>query len=240
VWAVVPTVVAFALLFAVRPPLLGLVAAVVVGLGGRVGSAIAAGRLADTRPRWRLVILGWIGLVAAGFLIEPIKNYYRDHHMQAFTIPSGSMMDTLLVGDYIVVDKAVYRARPPGRGDIVVFAHPAPPARTFIFRIVGMPGETLQLRNDQVIVDGRALDEPYARRMPPAAACTYQYGCEPTVIPAGAYFVMGDNRGNANDSRYWGFVRRERILGRAAHVYFSWDSDRHWFRWSRVGHALSE
>jgi len=174
--------------------------------------------------------------------------------VQAFTIPSGSMMDTLLVGDYILVNKFLYGPeipladvrlpglRVPRHGDIIVFKYPQDEKRDFIKRIVATPGDEVQIRGGQVFVNGRALEEPYVK---PGSAgpghggqsgyCGSAFGCEPTVVPADSYFVMGDNRDNSQDSRYWGFVKRDKIKGKAFLVYWSWDSDRHWPRWLRLG-----
>ncbi|HXH83952.1 MAG TPA: signal peptidase I [Candidatus Tectomicrobia bacterium] len=177
--------------------------------------------------------------------------------VQAFTIPSGSMMDTLLIGDYILVNKFLYGAeipftdwrmpglRDPERGDIIVFKYPQDEKRDFIKRIVAVPGEQVQVRGSQVYVDGRPLEEPYVRQSPNPLAhagqpgyCGYAYGCEPLVVPPESYFVMGDNRDNSQDSRYWGFVTRDKIRGKAFLIYWSWDSDRHWLRWWRLGRYI--
>jgi signal peptidase I len=173
--------------------------------------------------------------------------------VQAFTIPSGSMMDTLLVGDYILVNKFLYGAelpytewrmpglRDPGRGDIIVFRYPQDEKRDFIKRVVGTPGDHILIRGHDVYVNGERLSEPYVKHTgPPSPAsgqryCGYAYGCEPTTVPARSYFVMGDNRDNSQDSRYWGFVRREKIKGKAFLIYWSWNGDRHWLRWWRLG-----
>ena len=174
--------------------------------------------------------------------------------VQAFTIPSGSMMETMLVGDYILVNKFLYgpelpltdwrlpALRAPGRGDIIVFKYPQDEKRDFIKRIVATPGEQVTIRGHQVSINGRPLSEPYTRRVDsamtgasPPTYCGYAYGCEPTTVPADSYFVMGDNRDNSQDSRYWGFVKREKIKGKAFLIYWSWDSDRHWLRWWRLG-----
>jgi signal peptidase I len=171
--------------------------------------------------------------------------------VQAFTIPSGSMMDTLLVGDYILVNKFLYGPeipftewrmpglRQPSHGDIIVFKYPQDEKRDFIKRIVGLPGDQILIRGQQVFLNGRPLEEPYVKPgMAPHMAtgyCGYAYGCEPTPVPADSYFVMGDNRDNSQDSRYWGFVRRDKIKGKAFLIYWSWDSERHWLRWWRLG-----
>jgi signal peptidase I len=175
--------------------------------------------------------------------------------VQAFTIPSGSMEDTLLVGDYILVNKFLYGAeipfvdwrmpglRDPRRGDIIVFKYPQDEKRDFIKRIVGVPGEQIQIRGAQVFVGGRALEEPYVKPgsqmlgHTAGAYCPYAYGCEATVVPPDSYFVMGDNRDNSQDSRYWGFVRRDKIKGKAFLIYWSWDGKSHWLRWWRLGNS---
>jgi len=174
--------------------------------------------------------------------------------VQAFTIPSGSMMDTLLVGDYILVNKFLYGPeipftdahlpglRSPSRGDIIVFKYPNDETRDFIKRIIAVGGETVQVKDNRAYVDGKALDEPYVRpgsvSATPAGHCGYLYGCDPIVVPPGAFFVMGDNRDNSQDSRYWGFVKAEKIRGKAFLIYWSWNGDRHWLRWRRLGNWL--
>jgi signal peptidase I len=175
--------------------------------------------------------------------------------VQAFTIPSGSMMDTLLVGDYILVNKFLYGPeipftdvrtpglREPHRGDIIVFKYPQDEKRDFIKRIVGTPGDVVQVRGSDVYVNGQRLSESYVKHTSSGAHagqayCGYAYACEPTTVPAESYFVMGDNRDNSQDSRYWGFVRRDRIKGKAFLIYWSWDSDRHWLRWWRLGNYI--
>jgi signal peptidase I len=133
----------------------------------------------------------------------------------------------------------------PHRGDIIVFKYPQDEKRDFIKRIVATPGETVQVRGQQVLINGQPLDEPYVRRNPGALShtgspsfCGYAYGCEPLVVPPDSYFVMGDNRDNSQDSRYWGFVRRDKVKGKAFLIYWSWDSDRHWLRWWRLGRYI--
>ena len=175
--------------------------------------------------------------------------------VQAFTIPSGSMMDTLLVGDYILVNKFLYGPevpftdlrlpglRRPHRGDIIVFKYPQDEKRDFIKRIIGTPGDAVQVRGGDVYVNGQRLTEPYTKHTSPSGHlgqtyCGYAYGCESTPVPADSYFVMGDNRDNSQDSRYWGFVRRDKIKGKAFLIYWSWDSDRHWLRWWRLGNYI--
>jgi signal peptidase I len=204
----------------------------------------------QVKPRRKSLLREYAEAIAIAVLLALV---IRTLIVQAFTIPSGSMMDTLLVGDYILVSKFLYGAevpftelrlpglRDPSRGDIIVFKYPQDEKRDFIKRIVGMPGDRVQVRGQQVTVNGRPLAEPYVKLDATLAAsaqpayCGYAYGCEPTTVPTDSYFVMGDNRDNSQDSRYWGFVKRDKIKGKAFLIYWSWDSDRHWLRWWRLG-----
>jgi signal peptidase I len=222
-----------------------------VDVTARDGAAVSAGAAAQVRRK--SVFREYGEAIAIAVLLALV---IRTLVVQAFTIPSGSMMDTLLVGDYILVNKFLYGpevpftdARVPGlrdprRGDIIVFRYPQDEKRDFIKRIVGTPGDTVQVRGGQVSVNGQTLREPYVKHVEgplPAtgqAYCGYAYGCEPTVVPPNSYFVMGDNRDNSQDSRYWGFVTRDKIKGKAFLIYWSWDSDRHWLRWWRLANYI--
>ena len=167
--------------------------------------------------------------------------FVRTWLFQPFTIPTGSMEHSLLVGDYLLVNKFVHapalgaaeQAVLPKddvvRGDIVVFKFPRDPARDFIKRIVGLPGETLEVRGRQVYIDGAPLDEPYlpesARRLRPGERLVDgrdNHG--PVVIPAGHYFAMGDNRDDSEDSRFWGALPHDHIKGKALVIYWSYDA----------------
>ena len=188
------------------------------------------------------------------FIAVLLALVIRQAGVQAFTIPSGSMMETLLVGDYILVNKFLYGAelpfsdihlpgfRTPERGDVVVFKYPNDESRDFIKRIIAVGGDTVQVQDNRVKLNGRPIEEPYVRpgSIPAVTSghCGYLYGCDPLVVPPGSYFVMGDNRDNSQDSRYWGFVRREKIRGKAFLIYWSWNGESHWPRWSRLGNWL--
>jgi signal peptidase I len=165
---------------------------------------------------------------------------------QAYNIPSGSMKPTLLVGDFILVNKLVYRFSEPQRGDIVVFKYPIDPNIDFIKRIIALPGEEVEVRNNQVFINGKPLplievgrgEENGLRKviyeevLPEGKKHKVQFYEDfpfskrdfgPVVVPPNHYFVMGDNRDNSEDSRYWGFVTRENIVGKAFVIYFSGD-----------------
>ncbi len=184
--------------------------------------------------------------------------------IQAFKIPSGSMENTLLVGDHIFVNKFIYgyhvpytkgrvlSFRQPKEGDIIVFEFPEDPSKDFIKRVIGIPGDSVEIRNKRVIVNGRPLAESYVRYAdgpgmegyPPARDNMPAF-----KVPAGKLFVMGDNRDRSYDSRFWGFVDMEKVVGKALFIYFSvdWSRDVHWYevwrwpqfvRWGRIGHVL--
>jgi signal peptidase I len=160
----------------------------------------------------------------------------RTFVVQAFTIPSGSMSSTLLVGDYILVNKFIYHFRDPARGDIIVFKFPVDEKRDFIKRIVAVGGEEVFIKGRQVFVNGRPLEESYARYSDQSPHASSEYG--PVTVPADSYFVMGDNRDNSQDSRYWGFLKGEKIRGKAFMIYWSWDGEKHWLRWRRLGKVI--
>jgi signal peptidase I len=204
--------------------------------------------------RQKSLVREYVEAIAIAILLALV---IRTFVVQAFTIPSGSMMDTLQVGDYILVNKFLYGPTVPGvgwhvpglrtpqRGDIVVFKYPQDERRDFIKRIIGVPGDRVQVRGHTVTVNGEALIEPYQRvtqpafpRSEPPGYCGYSYGCEPTTVPPDSYFVMGDNRDNSQDSRYWGFVKFDEIKGKAFLIYWSWDGDHHWLRWKRIGRYI--
>jgi signal peptidase I len=170
--------------------------------------------------------------------------FVRTWVVQAFKIPTGSMENNLLIGDHLLVNKFVFAPagspaervllpmRDIRRGDIVVFKYPDEPDRDFIKRVIGLPGDTLELRNKRVYVNGQPLDEPYVHFLDtPSNAqevtsfpVRERYG--PVKVPERHYFVMGDNRDNSQDSRYWGFLPREFIKGKALMIYWSYESGR--------------
>ncbi|HEY7533426.1 MAG TPA: signal peptidase I [Nitrospiraceae bacterium] len=191
--------------------------------------------------------------------------------VQAFKIPSGSMIPTLLIGDHILVSKLSYglqwpthcrfqMALPPvncyasqaliefakpQRGDIIVFRFPEDEEKDFIKRIVGIPGDAVQIRNKAVLVNGVPLDDKsFTQRIDPGiidGTINPRDNFGPVTVPDGAYFVMGDNRDQSLDSRFWGFVREEKIRGKAFRIYWSWSGQgkwTEWVRWQRFGKAI--
>jgi signal peptidase I len=170
--------------------------------------------------------------------------FVRTWVVQAFKIPTGSMENNLLIGDHLLVNKFVFgptassidRALLPirdvRRGDVIVFKYPDEPERDFIKRVIGLPGETVELKAKKVYINGQPLDEPYVHFLLPASEAQEitsfdvreRYG--PVKVPDNQYFVMGDNRDNSQDSRYWGFLPAHYVKGRALMIYWSYESGR--------------
>lgn len=181
--------------------------------------------------------------------------FIRTFFVQAYKIPSGSMLETLQIGDHILVNKLAYGfrlpffSRPllgekfPERGEMIVFAFPKDVRKDFIKRVVGLPGDRIEIRNKTLYRN----DEPvppeeyvvhtdpmfYPRNLSPRD----NYG--PAVVPEGMLFVMGDNRDNSDDSRFWGYVTVRAVKGRAFMIYWSWDGEKKRPRWNRIGNFLS-
>jgi len=172
--------------------------------------------------------------------------------VQAFKIPSGSMLETLQIGDHLLVTKFAYDVRLPSniwldttdgkvlaktgdpeRGDIVVFKFPEDETKDFIKRVIGLPGETIEIRNKVVYVDGQPIDEPYAQHTKfTRNPIRDDFG--PFTVPQDEFFVMGDNREGSYDSRWWGPVKRQKIVGKALVIYWSWGSLTD-IRFNRIG-----
>lgn len=157
-------------------------------------------------------------LIVAVLLALVIRTFV----VQAFKIPSGSMLPTLQIGDHILVNKFMYSFAPIQRGDIIVFKFPQDETRDFIKRVIGLPGETLEIRGKRVLINGDPLQESYAVYSDgPFARGGDRDRLGPLVIPAGQLFMMGDNRDHSMDSRVWGFLDARKIKGKAFIVYFS-------------------
>ncbi|WP_457678066.1 signal peptidase I [Thermovibrio sp.] len=185
----------------------------------------------------------------------------RTFVVQSFHIPSGSMIPTLLVGDFILVDKITYHFRPPDRGDVVVFHFPLNEKVYYVKRIIGVPGDRIQVKDGKVYVNGKPCryedagkysyyengreftGELYYEFLPRKEGGIKKHlilktgtqgdNTQVFVVPKGKYFMMGDNRNNSYDSRYWGFVDRDKIVGIARIIFFSWDSHKHMPRFNR-------
>jgi signal peptidase I len=221
----------------------------------------------------------WEGIKAVSTAIL-LFLIIRTFVVEAFKIPTGSMENTLLVGDFLLVNKAVYGAEIPGvgarlpafaepsRSDVVVFFPPHDPSKNYVKRIVGLPGDTLEMRRKVLYINGVPQFEPYTRHVdrfsePTDSRMLWQReylvtgkrdwrrydptrdSWGPIVVPDGKYFALGDNRDNSEDSRYWGFLEAEAIRGRPMFVYYSFSRNPlqpfSWLtdvRWGRIGEAI--
>lgn len=232
---------------------------------------------------WKAVVRDWLRYTAASLVLLALLKVFL---VEAFTIPTSSMERTLLPGDFVLVNKLLYGAEIPGtslrlpalrepqRGEVVVFHPPHDPRAAYVKRVVGIPGDTLQMRRKILWVNGKPWREPYvvhtdfaedpthpamrwqldhlaqpaSQVVSRAASRRYRPSRDnwgPLVVPAGKYFVLGDNRDNSEDSRYWGFVDRQAIVGHPWVVYLSLSPDPTegppWLeriRWDRTGERV--
>lgn len=175
--------------------------------------------------------------------------FIRTFIFQAFTIPSSSMEPTLLVGDYLLVTKFEYGVKNPftgnylieragpQHGDIIVFKYPSDPSQDYVKRVVGLPGDVIEMRAKQLYRNGQPVSERYTQNLYPNYIGELD-NVGPIVVPEGQYFAMGDNRDNSSDSRAWGTVPRSYIHGKPWRIYWSWDSQNTSLRWGRLGKSL--
>ncbi len=207
-------------------------------------------------------------LIVAVILALIIRTFL----FQAFKIPSGSMLDTLLIGDHLLVNKFIYGTQLPGsderylairdpeRGDVIVFEYPHDTdnpdlsfwqRKDYIKRIIGVPGDVVELRQKKVYVNGELFRIPQevhkdSYTSQPASMCVFPFGSKrmcrdnmpEIIVPQNHYFVMGDNRDHSSDSRYWGYVPKTNIKGMAFIKYWSWDSQANWPRFERIGDMI--
>lgn len=162
----------------------------------------------------------------------------RTFVVQAFKIPSGSMLQTLQVGDHILVNKFLYWFTDPQHGDIIVFKYPQDEGRDFIKRAIALPGDKVEILGKQVYINDKPMTEPYAIHLDPATLenlSSPRDGFGPVVVAPGQLFMMGDNRDYSMDSRFWGFLDVKKIRGKAFIIYWSWDRERFRPRWERIG-----
>ncbi|HYN21711.1 MAG TPA: signal peptidase I [Thermoanaerobaculia bacterium] len=183
--------------------------------------------------------------VALWFLLVGGLSGLRTYVVQSYKIPSGSMEPTILVGDHVMVDKRTYRVRAPKRGELAVFRFPEDPSREFVSRVVAVPGDTLEIRDKALFLAGKPVEEPFAVHIDPfiIPRSTERFATRdnfgPLTIPPDHYFVMGDNRDNAFDSRFWGPVERSLFTGGPGMwIYWSWDAEKRATRWDRAGRSL--
>jgi signal peptidase I len=178
--------------------------------------------------------------------------------IQAFKIPSGSMKPTLLIGDHILVNKFIYGIKlkvpftainytlipvsSPQRNDVLVFIYPVDPKKDFIKRVIGLPGDRIQIKDKKVTINGQVLADTFGVHSDQNILPYFEQPRDnlgPLVVPPHKYFVMGDNRDESYDSRYWGFVDDRQLIGKALIIYWSWDRTQFGVRWKRLAKLIS-
>lgn len=187
--------------------------------------------------------------------------FIRTFIIQAFKIPSGSMLPTLQIGDHLLVSKFIYGVKmpftgttlipikSPQHGDVVVFKYPEDRSIDYIKRVIGVPGDTIAIKNKKVFINNKPIKDSYAYFKTPNILKPNQSPRDnfpPITVPPGKVFVMGDNRDNSHDSRFWGFVDQRDILGKAFIIYWSWDIKKDLFsfqrftsvRWGRIADII--
>ncbi len=183
-----------------------------------------------------------------------IAVFIRTFIMQAYKIPSRSMVPKLVVGDHLLVNKFIYGVKipyfrktiipitDPQRGDIVVFIYPNDRSKDFIKRVIGVAGDKIEIKNKKIFLNGKEYTDSYgiysdSVTYPGVMQPRDNFG--PVTVPAASLFVMGDNRDESADSRYWGFVDLKDVEGKALIIYWSWNSEDHNLRWQRIGNLLN-
>lgn len=204
----------------------------------------------SSQKDWKSVTREYLEAIVIAFILA---MFIRTFVVQAFKIPSGSMKPNLLIGDHILVNKFIYGVRnpfngnvfisvnSPQRGDVVVFIYPVDRSKDFIKRVVGVEGDRIQIVNKKVYVNGSLLPDDMivhtdSMLLPKDLQPRDNFG--PAVVPAHSIFVMGDNRDQSYDSRFWGFVDLTNIKGKAFVIYWSWDSENFGLRWNRLGKLI--
>ena len=195
------------------------------------------------------------------FIALLLALFIRTFLIQAFKIPSGSMEKTLLVGDHLLVSKFAYGTHIPNeipfvnlqlfpdvvlftevpeREDIIVFKYPRDETKDYIKRVIGLPGETIELKRQKVYINNKLYEDRHARHTiaPRSDPFIPRDDFGPLLIPEGHVFVMGDNRENSQDSRFWGFLDIRKIRGKALMIYWSWERKNSWVRFDRFGKIL--
>jgi signal peptidase I len=179
--------------------------------------------------------------------------FIRTFVVQAFKIPSGSMLETIQLGDHILVNKFIYGVKlpfinktiipikDPKRGDIIVFTPPHEPDKDYIKRVIGVEGDVIEIKDKKVYRNGEYVTGPYEIHKDPVIiprGLNPRDNFGPVTVPEDHLFMMGDNRDNSQDSRFWGFARLDKVKGKAFIIYWSWNKEKFGVRWGRIGHLM--
>jgi len=190
------------------------------------------------RSRWFNRWYVYVAIIVLSSTVGDIpRGWVRSNYIEAFWSPSGSMHPTVFLGDHFFVDKKAYGAgETPQRGDIVMFVSPVDPDVQLVKRAVAVADDTVEIREKKLYINGALVDEPYAYLSDLAHSTSPRYNFGPVTVPKGRFFVLGDNRDQRYDSRYWGFVGVENLRGRPTLIY--WSRHRGITRWNRIGQQI--
>jgi signal peptidase I len=189
--------------------------------------------------KWYVYLGCWI---LASFIIQPIvATLIKGFVFQSYKIAASSLEPTLLKGDHVIAKKLFAVKEGVNKGDIIIFPLPEDPTKIFVKRVVALGGETIEIVNKEVFINGNRIQEPYViytddRIIRKGSIPRDNYG--PETVPDDAVFVMGDNRDHSYDSRFWGSVKNSDVKGKAASVYWSWDKEKKRIRWDRIGKII--
>ncbi|MBI5048917.1 MAG: signal peptidase I [Deltaproteobacteria bacterium] len=162
----------------------------------------------------------------------------RRYFVQSYKIPSAAMIHTLEIGDHIIANKFVYRFRKPQLGDIIIFQFPKDPKKEFIKRVVAAGGDTIEIRNKKLFLNDKEVDEDFTIHNDLNIEDGARDNFGPVTVPDNAIIVLGDNRDQSYDSRFWGFVNISAVQGKAQSIYWSWDNENTTVRWDRIGQLV--
>lgn len=232
-------------IIAYTPDIYSLLVFAVIGIGFTIFCVLDAAAIARKKKdqyelakynRWYAYV-GYFIVMSLGISTFISDSIVKSKLVKAYRLPSGAMEDTLLIGDHVLVDQRK-SAREPHRGDIVIFEYPKDPTKDFIKRVVAIGGDTVEIKDKKLIINGALVTEPYivhkeTNTIPAPENPRDNFG--PKVVPAGSYFTMGDNRDRSYDSRFWGFVSKDKVKGTMRSIYWSWDREKGSVRWNRIG-----
>lgn len=237
-------------LFLIGPPLTLLIILIICGFAYFIYCLIDSIKIAKENKfdyqikkynKWYIYLTCW---AVASLIIQPTIGHLIKHNIiQAYKIPSGAMIPTLLIGDHILVDKLIYKDNEPQRGDIIVFPYPKDPSKDFVKRLVGLEGDIIEIRDKQLYINKELYVESYTINNDPKTIPESQFPRDffgPITIPQNSLFVMGDNRDNSHDSRFWGFVDKNSVKGRVNSLYWSWNKEEFRVRWKRIGKTVKQ
>ncbi|MBT7087156.1 MAG: signal peptidase I [Desulfobacterales bacterium] len=187
----------------------------------------------------------YIGVILiTGLLIDDSISWAtKRYYIQSFKIPSGAMMPTVEIGDHIITNKFIYELKKPEHNDVIVFIPPHDPDKKYIKRVVGVEGDVVEIRDKQLYINNKKITGGYEifsdpSIIPKSSTRGIRDNFSPVIVPDDSYFVLGDNRDQSYDSRFWGFVNREAVKGKVQTTYWSWDKENTLVRWSRIGQII--